>query len=173
MDETIQTLLNRRSVRKFKLDQITDEELNTILETGKYAPSGHNSQSPLFVVIQNKEILKKISKMNAVIRECKGDPYYGAPTVIIVLANSETHTPVEDGSLALGNMANAAYALGLGSCWINHEKEMFANEEGKALLREWDIEEKYIGVGALSLGYPEGKLPNTPPRKKNYVVVLK
>jgi len=173
MNETIKTLLNRRSVRKFKSDQITDEKLYAVLEAGKYAPSGANQQSALLIAVQNKEMIKKITKMNATVIGKDTDPYYGAPTVILVLADKSKVTPVEDGSLALGNMLNAAYSLGLGSVWVHRAKEMFESEEGKSLLKEWGVEGEYVGIGSCALGYTDCEFPNAAPRKDNYVVMVK
>lgn len=116
MNDIINTLQNRRSIRKFKSEQIKDDELNAILEAGKYAPSGANQQSALFIVVQNKEMREKITKLNAAVLGKDIDPYYGAPTIILVLADKTKVTPIEDASLALGNMLNAAYSLGIGSC---------------------------------------------------------
>ncbi len=174
MNETMKTLLNRRSIRKYKPEQITAEELNTVLEAGKYAPSGANQQSALFIVVQKKSVLEKISKMNAaVMGKTDIDPYYGAPTVILVLADKSKVAPVEDASLALGNMYNAAYSLGLGSCWVHRTGQMFDSEEGKALLKEWGVEGDYIGVGSCILGYPDCEQPQAAPRKDNFVVMVK
>lgn len=174
MNETIKTLLNRRSIRKFKPEQIKAEELNAVLEAGKYAPSGANQQSALFIAVQNKEAIIKISKMNADVMGREGaDPYYGAPTVILVLADKSKVTPIEDGSIAIGNMCNAAYSLGLGSCWVHRTKQMFETEEGKTLLKEWGVEGDYIGVGSCILGYPDCEQPKAAPRKDNIVVMVK
>lgn len=174
MNETINTLLNRRSIRKYKPEQIKDEELNAVLEAGKYAPSGANQQSALFIVVQNKKVIEKITKMNAaVIGKDDSDPYYGAPTIILVFADKNKATPIEDASLALGNMYNAAYSLGLGSCWIHRTKQIFESEEGKVLLKEWGIEGDYIGVGSCILGYPDCEHPKAAPRKDNFVVMVK
>jgi nitroreductase len=173
MNETIQTLLNRRSIRKFKPEQITDEELNAVLEAGKYAPSGGNQQSALLIVVQNKEIIQKITKMNAAVIGKDVDPYYGAPTIILALAEKSKVTPIEDASLVLGNMYNAAFSLGLGSCWIHRTKQMFESEEGKALLLELGLEGELIGVGSCILGYPDCELPKAAPRKENFVVMVK
>lgn len=174
MNETMKTLLDRRAIRKYKTEQITDEELNTVLEAGKFSPSGANQQSALFIVVQNKVVRDKITKMNAsVMGRGDGDPYYGAPTVILVLADKSKVTPVEDASLALGNMFNAAYSLGLGTCWVHRTKQMFESEEGKALLKEWGVEGDYIGVGSCTLGYPDCENPKAAPRKDNFVVMVK
>src|SRR5208283_45335 len=170
MNETIKTLLERRSIRKFKPEQIKEEELSAILEAGIYAPSGAKQQSALFVVIQDKETLKKLSAMNAAVLGKPIDPYYNAPTVILVFADKSKITPVEDASLALGNMLNAAASLGIGSCWVHRTKQMFEKDEGKDLLRKWGITGDYIGVGSCILGYPDCEHPKAAPRKDNSVI---
>ncbi|MGA2936252.1 MAG: nitroreductase family protein [Syntrophobacteraceae bacterium] len=170
MNETIKTLLERRSIRKFKPEQIGEEVLNTILDAGMYAPSGANQQSALFVVVQDKETLKKLSAMNAVVLGKDMDPYYAAPTVILVFADKTKVTPVEDASLAIGNMLNAAASLGIGSCWVHRAKQMFETTEGKDFLRKWGVPGNFIGVGSCILGYPDGKHPKAAPRKDNFVI---
>jgi len=170
MNETIKTLLERRSIRKFKPERIKEEELNAILDAGMYAPSGANQQSALFVVIQDKETLKKLSAMNAAVLGKDFDPYYGAPTVILVFADKSKISPVEDASLALGNMFNAAASLGIGSCWVHRAKQMFETTEGKDFLRKWGVPGNFIGVGSCILGYPDGKHPKAAPRKDNFVI---
>ncbi|MGD9782078.1 MAG: nitroreductase family protein [Kiritimatiellia bacterium] len=173
MNETLATLTTRRSIRKFKPTQIKDEELNTILEAGKYAPTGGGRQGNLFVVVQDKALREKLAKMNAAVLGKDMDPYYGAPTIILVFADSTKSTPVEDGSLALGNLFNAAAALGLGSCWIHRAREMFESENGQDLLRRWGVGDPYVGVGACSLGYPDGEIPAPAPRKDGMVIVAR
>lgn len=170
MNETIKTLLARRSIRKFKPEQIREEELNAILKAGMYAPSGANQQSALFVVIQDKETLKKLSAMNAAVLGKDIDPYYNAPTVILVFADKSKIAPVEDASLALGNMFNAAASLGIGSCWVHRAKQMFETEAGKDLMSKWGVAGGYIGVGSCILGYPDGEHPKAAPRKDNFVI---
>ena len=169
MNETLNTLLTRRSIRKFKPEQIKAEELAAVLEAGKHAPSGGGRQGNLFVVAQDPALRKQLAKLNAAVLGKDFDPYYGAPTIILVFADRTQSTPVEDGSIALGNLFNAAHALGLGSCWIHRAREMFANEEGQALLKRWGVEDRYVGVGACSLGYPDGELPAAAPRKVRVV----
>ena len=173
MNDIFNILQNRRSIRKFKSEQIKDDELNAILEAGKYAPSGANQQSALFIVVQNKEMREKITKLNATVLGKDIDTYYGAPTVILVLADKTKVTPVEDASLALGNMFNAAYSLGLGSCWVHRTQQMFEGEEGKALLKKLGVEGDYIGGGSCILGYPDCEHPKAAPRKDNFVVMVK
>jgi nitroreductase len=170
MNETIKTLLKRRSIRKFKQEQIKEAELHAILEAGTYAPSGANQQSALFVVVQDKEVLKKLSAMNAAVLGKEMDPYYNAPTVVLVFADRSKVTPVEDASLALGNMFNAAASLGLGSCWVHRTRQMFETEEGKDLLRKWGVTGDYVGVGSCILGYPDCEHPKASPRKDNFVI---
>ena len=137
MNETIKNLLERRSVRGYKEDLVPEEVLNEILEAGEYAPSGMGQQGTLMVVTQNPELVAKLSKMNADVMGTESDPFYGAPTVVVVFADSNMPTCVENGSLVMGNLMNAAHALGVDSCWIHRAREVFASEEGKALKAEW------------------------------------
>lgn len=168
MNTTIQDLMTRRSIRKYKPEQITREELETVLNAGMCAPTAMNKQSPIIVAVQNKDDIAYMSKLNAAVKGMAGDPFYGAPTVLVVLADAENANAVPDGSLVLGNLMNAAHAIGLGSCWINRAREVFATDEGKALLKKWGIEGDYIGVGNCILGYPDEQ-PQMKPRKENYV----
>ena len=172
-NEVIKAMIERRSCRNFKVEQIKDEELQAILEAGKYAATGKGLQSPKMVVIQNPEVIAKLSKWNADIMGVTSDPFYGAPTVILVLADATRPTAVQDGSLVMGNLMLAAHSIGVASCWINRAKEEFATEEGKALLKQWGIEGDYIGVGHCVLGYPAVDLPKPAPRKDDYVVFVK
>ena len=167
MNETLNTLKSRRSCRGFDGRQISDEQLNAILEAGEYAPTGMGKQSPIMVVLQKKEDIEKLSKMNAAIMGVDIDPFYGAPTVIIVLADKDCGTYVYDGSLVMGNLMNAAEAVGVESCWIHRAKEEFESEEGKALLKKWGIEGNYEGIGHCVLGFGE-KVP-AKPRKSDYI----
>jgi nitroreductase len=170
MNETIKTLLERRSIRKYKPEQIKEQELTVILEAGMYAPSGANQQSALFVVVQDKETIKKLSAMNAAVLRKDIDPYYGAPTIVLVFADKSKVTPIEDGSLALGNMFNAAASLGVGSCWVHRTKQMFETGEGRDLLKQWGVTGDFIGVGSCILGYPDCEHPKAAQRKENFVI---
>lgn len=170
MNKVLDALKSRRSVRRYKPEQIKDEELKAVLEAGIYAPTGMGMQSPKIVVVQDPEMVRKLSRMNAAVMGTDSDPFYGAPTVLVVLADPERPTCVEDGSLVMGNLMNAAYAAGLGSCWIHRARQVFDSAEGKALLKEWGIPEKYIGIGHCILGYADGDLPAAKPRKDNYIV---
>ena len=166
----LKVLEERRSVRSYQNKQVEKEALDAILTAGTYAATGMNRQSPIIVAVQDAETVKMLSAMNASAMGREGsDPFYGAPTVVIVLADPAVRTHVEDGSLVIGNMMNAAFSLGVDSCWIHRAKEMFACDEGKALLKKWGIEGEYVGVGNLILGYREGDLPPVRPRKENYI----
>ena len=118
-------LLTRRSVRKYSDRPVEDEKLDKVLTAGLYAPTGMNNQLPVLVAVRDKATRDKLSRMNAAVMGASGDPFYGAPCVIVVLSDPERMTWVEDGSLVLGNLMNAAHSLGLGSCWIHRAKECF------------------------------------------------
>ncbi|WP_066717345.1 nitroreductase [Clostridium sp. Marseille-P299] len=173
MNSTVKDILERRSIRKFKPEQITEDELNTVLKAGMYAPTAMNRQSPIMVVLQNKETIEKVAKLNAKVMGREANPFYGAPTVIIVFADSTIGTYIEDGSLVMGNLMNAAHAIGLGSCWVHRAKEVFESEEGKALLKEWGVDEKYVGIANCLLGYKAMEQPKAAPRKDDYVIYVK
>lgn len=173
MNEVVKVLKERRSIRKYRSEQIRSSDLDTILEAGSYAPSAKNEQSVYMVVVQDRETISRLSKLNAAVMGTDSDPFYGAPTVIVVLADP-TLTNVDnadrDGSLTMGNLMNAAWSLGIGSCWINRAKEAFAQPAGKALLKKWGLPEKLIGVGNCILGYIDGKAPAPLPRKEGHII---
>lgn len=129
-NEIINALLTRRSVRSYKPQQVTDDELRTVLETGTYAPTSMGRQDPWIVAVQNAGLRQELTEMNAKVMGVDSDPYYGAPTIVLVFATKGARNAVQDASLALGNMMNAAHAIGLGSCWINRELEMFDTPPG-------------------------------------------
>lgn len=169
-NETLNTIKARRSCRAYKPEQITEEELAAVLEAGTYAASAMGRQSAKIVVVQDPETRALLSRMNAAVMGSDRDPMYGAPTILIVLADAHAHCAVEDGSLVLGNLMLAAASLGLGSCWINRAKEEFASEEGKALLRKWGVEGEWVGVGHCILGYPAAEPKPAAPRKADYIL---
>ncbi|MBR4693561.1 MAG: nitroreductase [Bacilli bacterium] len=173
MNETLRVLEERRSCRKFKPDMITKEELDSVIKAGTYAPTGMGKQSPIIIAVTNKEMRDKIAKENARIMGREGtDPFYGAPVILIVLANKEVGTYIYDGSLVMGNMLNAAESLGLGSIWIHRAKEEFDSEFGKDILKELGIEGDYEGIGHCALGYIDGEKSKAVPRKENYVYYI-
>ncbi len=145
-----------------------------MLEAGTYAPTGHGWQSPVIVAVQDPETVAQLERMNAaILGKPDAHPFYGAPTVLIVLADKRRPTYVYDGSIVLGNMMNAAHAIGLGSCWIHRAREEFESAEGQALLKKWGIEGDYEGIGHCILGYPDGDAPARIPRKDGYVISVK
>lgn len=146
---------NRRSVRQYKPEQISDALLDAVLEAGVYAPSAMNNQKTVLVAVRDRETRDRLCRMNAAVMGADHDPFYGAPCVIVVLGDPAQGTWVEDGSLVLGNLMNASYTMGLGSCWIHRAREVFDTPEGKALLREWGLPESLRGVGNCILGYPD------------------
>lgn len=170
-NETLRVLRERRSIRKYKKEQIKDEELDAILEAGTWAASGKNLQTAVMVVVQDQETIQLMSRLNAQIFGRPGtDPFYGAPTVVVVLADGEQPNWLQDGSLVLGNLMTAAASLGVGSCWINRAMELFEMPEGKALLAKWGLPETLRGVGNCILGYTEGEPPVPKPRKEGYII---
>lgn len=164
-------LLTRRSVRKYSDRPVEEEKLDRVLTAGLYAPTGMNNQLPVLVAVRDKATRDELSRMNAAVMGASGDPFYGAPCVIVVLSDPERMTWVEDGSLVLGNLMNAAHSLGLGSCWIHRAKECFDTPEGKALLRAWGVPENYRGVGNCILGYAAEE-PEAKPRKSGRIIKI-
>lgn len=146
-NEVLKAIKERRSIRRFKADQITDEELKTVLEAGTWAATGHGTQEPFIIAVQNPEICAQLRKMNAEIMGVESDPYYGAPTIVIVLAPESNVNGVKDGSLILGNMMLAAHSIGLASCWINREDGMFASADERL-----ESSRRFDGSRSLSLG---------------------
>ena len=175
MAETLKVLESRRSCRAFKPDLIEDEKLKKIIEAGTYAATGMGKQSPIIIAVTNKELRDKLSVMNAkIMGQPEGfDPFYGAPELLIVLADKSMPTYVYDGSLVMGNLMNAAEDLGVNSCWIHRAKEEFESEDGKEILKSLGIEGDYEGIGHLVLGYASAPLKEAAPRKADYVYYVK
>lgn len=153
MENIIEVIKSRRSIKKFKPDMISKEIIEQIVEAGTYAPTGKNRQSPIIIAITNKEVRDKLSKLNAEILGTTKDPFYNAPVVLVVLADKTKDTYVYDGSLVMGNLMLAAHSLGIGSCWIHRAKEEFERPEGKEILKSLEIEGEYEGIGHCILGY--------------------
>ena len=173
MNETLKVLETRRSCRNFDPDKmISEEDLNAIIKAGTYAPTGMGKQSPIIIAVTNKEMRDKISKENAKIMGTDSDPFYGAPVILIVLANKESRTYQYDGSLVMGNLLNAAESLGLGGIWIHRAKEEFESDFGKKILADLGIEGDYEGIGHCALGYAAEPAKAPAPRKVNYVYYI-
>ena len=169
MAETLTTLKTRRSCRAYKPDHVEQEKLDAILEAGTYAATGMGKQSPIILVVKDPEVREKLAKINAGVLGMEIDPFYGAPELLVVLANKDVPTYVYDGSLVMGNLMNAAADLGVSSCWVHRAKEEFESEEGKAILKALGIEGNYEGIGHLILGYAAKPAATLAPRKADYV----
>ena len=168
--ETLLSMKERRSIRAYRKEQITQEELDAVLDAATYAPSGMGRQSAKIVAVQDTETVALLSKLNAEVMGADSDPFYGAPTVLIVFGDKNVGTYLEDGALVMGNLLLAAYAVGLGSCWIHRAREVFEMPEGKALMEKWGIPDRYVGIGHCILGYPDGELPEAKTRKDDYIL---
>lgn len=169
MAETLQILEQRRSCRAYKNELIEEEKLQAILKAGTYAATGMNRQSPIILAVTNRELRDRLSVLNAAVMGSTADPFYGAPEVLVVLADKNVPTYLYDGSLVMGNLMNAAADLGVASCWIHRAKQVFDSPEGKEILKSCGIEGDYEGIGNLILGYAAAPLSAPSPRKENYV----
>ena len=175
MSETLKVLESRRSCRAYKPELIEEEKLQAIIKAGTYAATGMGKQSPIIIAVTNRDMRDKLYAMNEkIMGQGEGfDPFYGAPELLIVLADKEVPTCVYDGSLVMGNLMNAAADLGVDSCWIHRAKEEFESEEGKEILKNLGITGNYVGIGHLILGYAAAPLKNAAPRKENYVYYIR
>lgn len=171
MSEVLELMKSRRSVRKYKPDMIPDDVLDRIIEAGEYAATGRNMQSPVIIAVTDKQTRDMIAEMNRKIGgwEEGFDPFYGAPVILIVLADKSCPTYVYDGSLVMGNLMLAAHEEGVGSCWIHRAKQEFESDEGRKLLEKLGIKGDYEGIGHCALGYADGEYPKPAPRKDNWV----
>ena len=169
MNPTIDTILTRRSIRRFKPDMLPRETIDQIIEAGLYAASGMNTQNTVIVAITNREIRDRLSRANAAVMGAERDPFYGAPVVLVVLAEKSRRTYVHDGSLVMGNLMLAAHALGVGSCWIHRAQETFDQPEWKEWLISLGLEGDYEGIGNCILGYTDGEEPAAPARREGRV----
>ncbi len=167
--EALENILTRRSVKRYKNDPVPEDILDKILQAGICAPTGRNAQSPIILAITNKGLRDRLSRINAQIMGVDGDPFYGAPVVLVVLADRSVSTYLYDGALVMGNLMNAAHALGVDSCWIHRAKQTFDSEEGKNILRDLGIKGDYEGIGNCILGYADGEYPALKPRKTDYI----
>ena len=173
MKSCTEIILDRRSTKSYKPDMPKKEDIDAIITSGLAAASGRNKQASIIIAVTNKEIRDKMSKANAEVIGASGDPFYGAPVVLVVLADKSVNTRVYDGSLTLGNMMLTAHELGLGSCWIHRAKEVFEQDEWKEWLKSIGVEGEYEGVGNLVLGYTDGDIPNIKERRPGRVYYVK
>ena len=165
-------IMTRRSVKKYLPDMPAREDIEAVIDAGLAAASGRNLQASVIIAVTNKEIRDRLSKANAAVMGASGDPFYGAPCVLVVLGDKKAHTYVYDGSLTLGNMMLAAHERGLGSCWIHRAKEVMAEPMWQEWIRSLGLEGEYEGIGNLTLGYLDGEYPDPKERKENRVVFV-
>ena len=166
-------IFDRRSTKAYKPDMPSSADIDAVIASGLVAASGRNRQASIIVAVTNKEIRDKMAKANAEVIGASGDPFYGAPVVLVVLADKSVNTRVYDGSLTLGNMMLTAHELGLGSCWIHRAREVFELDEWKEWLKSVGVEGEYEGVGNLVLGYTDGELPAVKERRPGRVFYVK
>ena len=171
MKETLIDLKERRSCRKYKAEQISEDELNAVLEAATYAPTGHGQQSPVMVVVREPAMVARLAKLNAQIMNTTRDPVYGAPTAVVVFEDTSNSTGLEDACMVMANLLNAAHAVGLGSCWINRGRQMFELPEGAEIKTAWGIGDNMAGLAVCILGYAaEGGILAPKPRKEGYII---
>ena len=171
MKETLIDLKTRRSCRKYTSEQVSEEQLAAVLEAATYAPTGHGQQSPLMVVVQDPELLAKLSELNARVMGTNRDPFYGAPTAVVVFEDTTNSTGHEDACMVMANLLNAAHAAGLGSCWINRGRQMFELPEGAEIKASWGLAENMAGLAVCILGYEaDGGTVAAKPRKEGYII---
>lgn len=169
MNDMLELMKTRRSVKKYKSQMPPQEAIEQIIEAGLYAANAKNAQTSIIIAVTDKTLRDRLSAMNARILGTTSDPFYNAPVVLVVLDVKSNPNCAYDGSLVMGNLMLAAHAVGLGSCWINRAREGFDSDEGRQILKELGIEGEYEGVGHCVIGYTDGEYPEIKPRKENRV----
>ena len=174
MNEVIKAMKERRSIRRFKPGMPEKEKIQEILDAGLYAASGRGRQAVVTVAITNKTLRDKLSEVNRKIGGWQEgfDPFYGAPVILVVLADKSCPTYLYDGSLVMGNLMLAAHSLGLGSIWIHRAKEEFELPEYKQLLRDLGLSGNYEGIGHCAIGFIDGEIPAPAERKPNRILTV-
>lgn len=171
MNEVIKAIKERRSIRKFKPDMPSKEMLNQIIEAGLYAANSMGRQAVITIAVTNQEIRDKLAASNCEIGGWQEgfDPFYGAPVILIVLAEKTWPNRVYDGSLVMGNMMLAAHSLELGSIWIHRAKEEVKMDMFQKLLTDLGIEGEWEGIGHCAVGYVDGEIPKAAKRREGRV----
>ena len=174
MSELTKLIKERRSIRKFKPDTVSRELIDAVIEAGEYAASGLGKQASRIIAVTNKEMRDRIADENRRIGGWQEgfDPFYGAPVILLVIAEKEVPTAVYDGSLTMGNMLLKAHELGLGSIWIHRAKEEMESPFGAELLKAAGLDGEFIGVGHVALGWTDGENPPVIPRKEGRVFYI-
>ena len=164
---TIEAIKTRRSIRKYTDEVPSKELLEQVIDAAIWTPTAANRQPVIVLAVTNRELRDRLSAMNAAVMGREGDPFYGAPAVLVVLADKENANRVYDGSLTAGSIMLAAEDLGLGTCWIHRARQMFETEEGKQILKDLGVEGEYEGIGNIIIGYAAEK-PEPKPRKEGF-----
>ncbi len=171
MNEILKAMKERRSIRRFRPEMPEKEALEQIIEAGLYAANGKGRQAVITVAVTNRELRDRLAETNRLIGGWQEgfDPFYGAPVLLIVLAEKNWENGRYDGSLVMGNMMLAAHSLGLGSIWINRARQEFEMPEYQQLLKELGVTGEWEGVGHCAVGYIDGEIPKAAPRKEGRV----
>lgn len=172
MVDTFETLLNRRSIRRYKSEIPSLSLLKKVAEAGLYAPSSLGKQASKIIIITSNKQRNFLAALASKTRNSKTDVFYGAPAVLVVLVDKNEPNHLYDGSLVMGNMMNAAYALGLATCWIHYGKEVLATSEGQEFLKKLDIEDKWEGLAFCIIGYGCETQVKASPRKEKRLYIL-
>ncbi len=175
MNETIKSIKERRSIRSYQSTPVPQHLLDQVLEAGTFAANGRNWQSCKIICITNPDLRNEVSKLNCKIGgwDESFDPFYGAPCILLVIADKSRPTYIYDGSLVMGNLMLAAHSVGLSSCWIHRAKEEMESEFGHNLLAKLGIEGEWEGIGHCALGYAAVEHPQAPARKEGWIHEIK
>lgn len=166
--DALDLLYKRRSIRSFTDTQIQKEELDAVLKAGILAPCAMNRQTTLMVVVQSQIYRDALVELKNAGTD--KDPFYGAPTIIVLFAPANHYTAIENASAVQMNLMHAANAVGLASCWVHMPKEVFQQVEGKQLMYAWGLPDDVISVAALAIGYQDGETPEVPDKEQHIVI---
>ena len=174
MNEAMNVLLGRRSIRSYRPEPLKKEDLDAIVKAGLYAPSAKNLQSTMLVAVQDADTIARLEELNCrILGTPDGHPFYGASTLVAVLSDSTYPNWIQDGTLVMGNLMNAAESLGVASIWIHRAKEEFESDFGKKILADLGIQGEYEGIGHCALGYAAEPAKEAAARKENYVYYVR
>ena len=171
-NEMLDLIRTRRSCRCYAATPVADELLQAVLEAGTFAPTAMGRQAPYMVAVRDEALRRQLTRMNAAVMGTDGDPYYGAPVIVLVFVGADERNGIQDATCVLQTLMLAAHAVGLATCWINREREMFDTPEGQALMQTLGLPAGLVGVGALSLGYRGGEPSQQKPRKADYFRIV-
>jgi nitroreductase len=189
MNDFIKMIVNRRTIRKYQSKQISENELNAILDAGLHAPNAGGRQSPIIAVSQNTILNNELGRINRSIHTYAAvmgnvsteqpsiaddgnisNAFYDAPTVLTLFAKKGVYNYTGDCFVAAENIIVAAHSLGIGSCMVCRAKETFATERGIEIQKLWGINDEFEAKIHVTLGYPDGNAPNYKPRKENRII---